>query len=111
MNHNAAMKFTIISLALFCTSIQAAATGANNAFVGLTASHEGPGFDSATGTEGAQLQNLSGQNTHYFGIMKQTDNVDLDIVAVMHILGVVAPSAAPMGIVTVGVMDGVILAK
>ncbi|EHK97169.1 hypothetical protein M7I_7090 [Glarea lozoyensis 74030] len=89
MNHNAAMKFTIISLALFCTSIQAAATGANNAFVGLTASHEGPGFDSATGTEGAQLQNLS----------------------VMHILGVVAPSAAPMGIVTVGVMDGVILAK
>jgi hypothetical protein len=32
-------------------------------------------------------------------------------VAVMHILGAVAPSAALMGILTVGVTDGVILAE
>jgi hypothetical protein len=34
-----------------------------------------------------------------------------DGVAVMHILGAVAPSAAPMGILIVGVMDDVILGE
>jgi hypothetical protein len=59
------MKFTILALALLCTSIQAAATGANSALVGLAAVNEGPSFDSATSTEGAQLQNLSGKNFPY----------------------------------------------
>jgi len=56
------MKFTIIAITLLFTSIHAAATGANNALVGLNAVNEGPSFDSATSTEGAQLQNLSGKS-------------------------------------------------